>query len=104
MQLRATVVPWCRATRYIVGEQGMELFVPKSNGFVVPNDRLFGASRAGAPALGGGQVVNVYVTQPSARRDAIGRAVRDALARSGNRGYGFGGPDPWRCSPASRSG
>ena len=31
--------------------------------------------------------------------DAIRRAVQDALARSGNRGYRFGGADPWRCSP-----
>lgn len=91
VQLRATGGPVVQGHPYIVGEQGMELFVPKSNGFVVPNDRLLGASRAGAPALGGGQVVKVYVTQPLGTPDAIGRAVRDALARSGNRGYGFGG-------------
>ena len=53
----------CRATRYIVGEQGMELFVPKANGFVVPNDRL-GASRPGSVALGGGPSITIQITQP----------------------------------------
>lgn len=91
VQLRATGGPVIQGHPYIVGEQGMELFVPKSNGFVVPHDRLLGASRAGSALLGGGgPVVNVYVTQPLGTPDAIGRAVRDALRRGGNRGYGLG--------------
>ena len=67
----------------------MELFVPKANGFVVPNDRLLGASRPGSVALGGGPSITIQITQPLGTPEAIARAVRDALARSSSRGYGL---------------
>lgn len=68
-----------KPTLALIGEAGPEAVVPLTGGM------------SSVGAVGGGQVVNVYVTQPLGTPDAIGRAVRDALARSGNRGYGFGG-------------
>lgn len=90
VQLRADGGPVVQGHPYIVGEQGMELFVPKANGFVVPNDRLLGASRPGSVALGGGPSITIQITQPLGTPEAIARAVRDALARSSSRGYGLG--------------
>jgi phage-related minor tail protein len=45
---------------YVVGEQGPELFVPKSSGTVVPNDKLGG----------GGTASNTYITNNISALDA----------------------------------
>lgn len=67
-----------RPTLALIGEAGPEAVVPLTGGM------------SGVGGVSGGQVVKVYVTQPLGSPDAIGKAVRDALARSGNRGYGYG--------------
>lgn len=57
---------------YLVGEQGMELFVPKTNGTIVPNHRLSGES-----------VINNYNINVSGAIDPIGvaRTISNILGR-----------------------
>jgi phage-related protein len=59
-------------TSYLVGERGAELFVPKSDGMIVPNH-----------ALGGGSVINNYNINVSGAIDPIGvaRAINNVLGR-----------------------
>lgn len=45
---------------YVVGEQGPELFTPKTNGTILPNDQL-------GQSNGGGKVVNVNITAMDSR-------------------------------------
>jgi hypothetical protein len=66
---------------YIVGEQGMELFIPSTSGTVIPNDqtRALLASRS---ALGSGGMAQVGISGGAAfeaSREAIQRS--DAVAR-----------------------
>lgn len=52
---KATGGPVDNKTPYIVGERGPELFVPQSDGIIVPNHMLDQRGRAsGGPVLGGG--------------------------------------------------
>jgi hypothetical protein len=39
---------------YVVGEKGPELFIPKSSGTIIPNDKMSGNQSSGGP------VTNVY--------------------------------------------
>lgn len=59
-------------TSYLVGEKGAELFVPETNGRIVPNNEL-----------GGGQVVNNYNISVSGALDPIGvaRTINNILGR-----------------------
>lgn len=59
-------------TAYMVGERGKELFVPQTDGRIVPNDRL-----------GGGGVVNNYTINVSGALDPIGvaRTISNVLGR-----------------------
>mgnify|MGYP003671231939 FL=1 len=50
---RATGGPVSSSKSYLVGERGPELFVPNSNGSIVPNNRLGGSS---------GQTININVS------------------------------------------
>ncbi len=52
---------------YIVGENGPELFVPKSSGTVIPNNKLVGG---GTNAGMGGPVQNTYITNNISAIDA----------------------------------
>ena len=56
---------------YVIGERGPELFVPESNGSVLPSIPGGGG--------GGGPVINNYVTihalDPRAAADAVGEAL-----------------------------
>jgi hypothetical protein len=57
----------------IVGENGPELFVPKSSGTIIPNNQLSGGGAAGAAA--GQQVTNnTYITNQVSALDAKGVA------------------------------
>jgi hypothetical protein len=47
---------------YIVGEQGPELFVPKTAGTVIPNDRLMGGQQSIPSATMQQPAVNNYIT------------------------------------------
>lgn len=57
---------------YLVGEKGAELFVPKTNGTIVPNNRL-----------SGGQIVNNYNITVEGALDPIGvaRTISNVLGR-----------------------
>lgn len=44
---------------YIVGEKGMELFIPSSDGAIVPNHRLYAANQAAMAAGGGGEAAGL---------------------------------------------
>jgi tape measure domain-containing protein len=52
---RATGGPVKKGTSYLVGENGPELFTPSSNGSIIPNSKLRGAS------VGGGTSINITV-------------------------------------------
>lgn len=51
---RAAGGPVTGNTPYVVGEKGPELFVPKSSGTIIPNDKMSGNQSSGGP------VTNVY--------------------------------------------
>lgn len=58
---------------YLVGEEGMELFVPQTNGTIVPNNRM----------SSGGDVINNYNINVTGALDPIGvaRAINNILGR-----------------------
>lgn len=62
-------------TPYVVGERGAELFVPKSNGMIVPNNALGG----------GGTTVNLTVNG-AIDAEGTARTIIDVLNRSSARG------------------
>ncbi len=53
---KASGGPVKAGTPYVVGEEGPELFMPSSNGTIIPNDKM-----AGGSSWSGGTTVNVYV-------------------------------------------
>jgi phage-related protein len=64
-------------TSYLVGEQGAELFVPKTNGTIIPNDRLGGGS----------SVTNININVTGALdREGVARQIVDLLNDSFYRG------------------
>lgn len=73
--LRAAGGPVSSGKAYIVGEEGPELFVPKSGGKIVPNDKL--SPRQHAPASGGGGQINVTLSRRKVL-DELDRQVRYA--------------------------
>lgn len=62
-------------TPYVVGERGAELFVPKSNGMIVPNNALGG----------GGTTINLTVNG-AIDAEGTARTIIDVLNRSSARG------------------
>jgi hypothetical protein len=62
-------------TPYVVGERGAELFVPKSNGMIVPNNALGG----------GGTTINLTVNG-AIDAEGTARTIIDVLNRSTSRG------------------
>jgi hypothetical protein len=60
---------------YIVGEEGPELFIPNSNGYIASNDKLGGMTITN----------NISINNPSVRSDAdiksIAQAVKDVISR-----------------------
>ena len=62
-------------TPYVVGERGAELFVPKSNGMIVPNTAL----------AGGGTTINLTVNG-AIDAEGTARTIIDVLNRSSARG------------------
>lgn len=70
---RAGGGPVSSGSAYVVGERGPELFTPGASGFITPN--------------GGGQTIQIYITQPLGTPAAIAAAVDQALmARQRNTG------------------
>jgi tape measure domain-containing protein len=67
--------PVTKGKPYIVGEEGEELFVPDSNGTIVPNGTLTTASRA---ASGSGGTVVVKLQFPSGKAVSGGYTKEDA--------------------------
>jgi TP901 family phage tail tape measure protein len=65
LQFRADGGPVGRNMPYIVGERGPELFIPNSDGMILPNG-------VGA----GGNVTNINITVTSADPDAVVQAIR----------------------------
>jgi hypothetical protein len=63
-------------TPYVVGERGAELFVPKSNGMIVPNNAL---------GAGGGTTINLTVNG-AIDAEGTARTIIDVLNRSSARG------------------
>lgn len=63
---RAAGGPVSAGSPYVVGERGPELFVPGTNGAIVPSG-------------GGGNTINITVSQPLGTPEAIARAVGEAL-------------------------
>lgn len=64
-------------TSYLVGEQGAELFVPQTNGRIIPNDRLGGGS----------SVTNININVTGALdREGVARQIVDLLNDSFYRG------------------
>jgi hypothetical protein len=64
-------------TSYLVGEQGAELFVPKTNGTIIPNNRLGGGS----------SVTNININVTGALdREGVARQIVDLLNDSFYRG------------------
>lgn len=67
---------------YVVGEEGMEIFVPKSDGFIVPNHRL-GES---IPQLVGGGTTNVFINYSpgisTASREEVEQLFRPVVEKS----------------------
>jgi TP901 family phage tail tape measure protein len=74
-QVRAAGGPVSSGKAYIVGEEGPELFVPRSGGKIVPNDKL--SPRQHAPASGGGGQINVTLSRRKVL-DELDRQVRYA--------------------------
>ena len=62
-------------TPYVVGERGAELFVPKSNGMIVPNNAM----------SGGGTTINLTVNG-AIDAEGTARTIIDVLNRSTSRG------------------
>lgn len=76
---RAAGGPAQKGRPYVVGEKRPELFVPDTDGQILPRvPRTATRGRGG----GSGVVVNVYVTQPLASPNQIRRVVVDAFSRS----------------------
>jgi hypothetical protein len=61
---------------YVVGERGPELFLPNTNGMIVPNNRLGGS---------GGSVYNITVNG-ALDSEGTARTIIDLLNRSNARG------------------
>lgn len=84
---RAKGGPVSSGQTYIVGEEGPELFIPRSTGTIVPNTELQRYTKTSA-ASGSSSVtsnsfnVNVYNPVPETASDSIGRKLRD-LSYSG---------------------
>jgi hypothetical protein len=57
---------------YLVGEKGPELFVPGSSGSIVPNS-----------AMGGGNTINVYVTNPVQNGEQLANELQSYARRVG---------------------
>lgn len=72
-EFRASGGPVMAGQSYIVGEAGRELFVPQTNGMIVPNDKMPGAASV---------TVNVYGAM-GANPAAIAGAVSKALTPRG---------------------
>lgn len=65
-------------TAYMVGERGKELFVPQTDGRIIPNDRL---------GMGGGVVNNISINVSGALdREGVARQIVDLLNNSYYRG------------------
>ncbi|MCR4340955.1 MAG: hypothetical protein NUW01_13830 [Gemmatimonadaceae bacterium] len=77
---RAHGGPVSRGVPYYVGEEGKELFVPNTNGQIIPNGGRGGGSGGGAPPV----IVNVYGWVGTDQD--IARKIITELNRYGNRG------------------
>lgn len=75
---RASGGPVSAGTPYLVGEEGMELFVPDQSGTIIPNHAL--AATGGRGGGGGGDVYNISVQALDGRgaAEAVVKAMRDA--------------------------
>jgi len=85
---RAIGGPVASNTPYMVGERGPELFVPRSNGDIIPNNQLSGASSGGQTTIN----INVGLMTGSAieRRDAAMKMFEDLQDIAGQRGQTVG--------------
>lgn len=79
LQRRATGGPVSAGTPYLVGEDGIELFVPDQSGTIVPNGQL-GAAGGRSGGGGGGDTYYITVQALDGRgaAEAVTRALRDA--------------------------
>jgi len=69
-------------TSYVVGERGAEMFVPKTDGVIVPNNKLGG----------GGNVTNLNINVTGALdKEGVARQIVDILNNSFYRGTLAGG-------------
>jgi phage-related protein len=73
---RALGGPVNRGTSYVVGERGPELFVPTTNGKIIPN---------GGMGSGGGSIINLTVNG-AIDAEGTARTIIDVLNRSSSRG------------------
>ena len=65
---------------YLVGEKGPEIFVPNTNGYIVPNDEI---KRMGGSTSGGGTYNNTYnmtVNIPNANTPEVIAAIRKLMS------------------------
>ena len=74
---RATGGSVSAGTTYMVGEKGAELFTPKTNGTIIPNNALAG--------MGGGTTINLTVNG-AIDAEGTARTIIDVLNRSSARG------------------
>lgn len=83
---RASGGPVSAGTPYLVGEEGMELFVPDQSGTIIPNHAL--TATGGRGGGGGGDVYNISVQALDGRgaAEAVVRALRDAKRYGLSRG------------------
>lgn len=89
---KATGGPVRKNEVYLVGEQGQELFVPNTDGNIIPNHRLNGMSGAPTSLGGGANVIQLhfhgltYPPSPAQQQEmarTLGPALRDYLNRRG---------------------
>ncbi len=74
--------PASAGTAYVVGEQGPELFVPNTSGYVVPNDALMAGRSSSAP--------NVTVQQHFAISGPADQRTQSQIAAAAQRGLARG--------------
>lgn len=55
---RAAGGPVKAGSSYLVGEEGMEIFTPKQDGYIIPNHEIKSASEGSSKTLGGGGITN----------------------------------------------
>ena len=90
---RARGGPTSANKAYLIGEEGPEIFVPSSNGHVIPNDKMLGAARTGAAIVPGQrQGGDVYLTVNGyvGNEQQLVKVVRSAGFTVKGRGLGFG--------------